>query len=553
MTRPTKALVPLSILALALSSPVKSQSSTNVLVRPHVDHVMRRVGFGPTAGQLKTWNLTDLNDWVAEQLVGAAVFDDTTGPIQALVDHENGARPTLGNQSTHDWNEGDLANLLLARAIWSPNQLREKMSVFWHQHFNTMTERLRGFYKQHFSNDEAGALAVYAELEQFDAFRAKGLSTFRELLGVSLNGAPMRIYLHATQNDGNDTGDLNEDLARELLELHTVGPEDDYGNANYDQDDVQDLARFISGWYVDTSSAEVEILNDHNDHDFGPLSLFDDPASMIETIEIADHTSMKTPSQMGRRIQELIDKLAKHELTKRFVCRKLARYFVRDWEPANAPDSLIDSMTAAWGNDGDIDAVLAILFNSAHFNSVGSYKRLIRTPLESAASTMRLFEKAEFSDPAASHAAFKKMAARVSVSMNQRLFRFVSPDGYSIKSRDQAGVDRALQRMKFAWTRYTAGSGTVNESALSVQDVFPTLNLSLSDSANAVANTTLQVLFPGHADAEDLVKAELVLNSSTLNGAIVDWSSSSVTVTEKERRLRVFASYLIGLRHMHIK
>ena len=250
---------------------------------------------------------------------------------------------------------------MLLRALYSPQQLRDQMTWFWFNHFNIHL-------------DKANIRALVGDYEE-RAIRPYALGRFRELLSTTTHHPAMLIYLDNAQNASNR---INENYARELLELHTLGVD-----GGYTQKDVQELARILTGFGVnmgrDTPPVRPALQAQYvreglfefipGRHDYGDK-------------EFLGH------SIKGRGMAELdeaLDILARHPATARFVCRKLAVYLVSDDPPA----PLVARMAAAFqSSDGDIAAVLRLLFSSEEF--AASLGRKFKDPLHYVISAVRL-------------------------------------------------------------------------------------------------------------------------------------------------------------------
>lgn len=230
------------------------------------------------------------------------------------------------------------------RAIYSPAQLREQMTWFWLNHFNV-------YSRKH-------ALGALVGDYEDRAIRPHALGRFRDLLGATLHHPAMLLYL---DNARNAAGQINENYARELMELHTLGVD-----GGYTQRDVQELARVLTGVGVlplerekaaRTHAVQVDGLFAYypRRHDNGDK-------------HILGHTIN------GRgypEVEEVLDMLARHPATAHNLSRQLAQYFVSD---APSP-ALVDAMTQTYlRTDGDIAAVLATMFAAPEFNASLGHK-----------------------------------------------------------------------------------------------------------------------------------------------------------------------------------
>ena len=242
----------------------------------------------------------------------------------------------------------------LLRALYSPNQLQEQMQWFWFNHFNV---------HQYKSNIRV-LLPDYEER----AIRPHALGRFRDLLGAATRHPAMLRYL---DNEQNAARRINENHARELLELHTLGVD-----GGYTQRDVQELARVLTGHGVN--------LGDRP----GPAGTLRDG---IYEFNPTRH-DMGNKIVLGREIRgrgadeldEVLDQLAAHPSTARFVSRKLARHLLADEPPA----TVVDAMAAAWQRSGGrIDQVLGTLARSPEFTAPSSTR--IKDPMHFVVSAVR--------------------------------------------------------------------------------------------------------------------------------------------------------------------
>ncbi|WP_369655595.1 DUF1800 domain-containing protein [Variovorax sp. V213] len=250
------------------------------------------------------------------------------------------------------------------RALYSPNQLQEQMTWFWMNHFNVNVRK-----------DVIRALV--GDYEE-SAIRPHALGRFRDLLGATLRHPAMLRYLDNAQNAANR---INENYARELMELHTMGVD-----SGYSQTDVQELARVLTGVGMNLQPADApppkmrpEVQADHvrqglfefnpNRHDYGAKTLLGQPIKARGLVET----------------DEALDRLVRSPATARFISRKLAMYFVAD----DPPPALVDRMAGAFGrSDGNIAAVLRTMFESTEF--AASLGRKFRDPVHYVMAGVRL-------------------------------------------------------------------------------------------------------------------------------------------------------------------
>jgi uncharacterized protein (DUF1800 family) len=211
---------------------------------------------------------------------------------------------------------------------------------------------------------------------------------------------------------------LNENYARELLELHTLGVD-----GGYTQQDVIAVARCLTGWTLLPLQFGQEFIYLDEIHDQG-------------TKVVLDHTLRNAGQQDGERV---LDLLARHPSTARFISTKLARRFVSD----NPPQSLVEQMAATFlESDGDIRALLRTLFSSEEFWSAEAVAAKVKTPLEFVASAARA-TNAEVGERAPGLV----MALR---ELGQPLYAAQPPTGYKDTADAWVSTGGLLNRMKVA-------------------------------------------------------------------------------------------------------
>lgn len=255
----------------------------------------------------------------------------------------------------------EAATQQLLRALYSPNQLQEQMTWFWLNHFSVYMRK----------RDLAAMVGDY----ETHAIRPNSLGRFRALLHAAVFHPAMLRYL---DNDRNAAGRINENFARELMELHTLGVV-----GGYSQRDVQELARVLTGLGVDVTEREprrVKLLQagyphvgltefNPKRHDFGDKTLLGGPLTARGAAEI----------------DEALDRLSRHPATARHISRKLAIYFVSD----DPPEALVQRMAQTFQrSDGDIAAVLRTLFASDEF--ARSLGQRFKDPMHYVVSSIRL-------------------------------------------------------------------------------------------------------------------------------------------------------------------
>jgi uncharacterized protein (DUF1800 family) len=301
----------------------------------------------------------------------------------------------------------DLMEGKLLRAIYSNRQLDEVLVDFWFNHFNVFLDKGADHY-------------LVTEYER-DAIRPHVLGKFKDLLEATAKSPAMLFYLDNWQSAGPGNGarrGLNENYGRELLELHTLGVD-----GGYTQKDVTEVARCFTGWTIDQPQRGGKFVFTPRLHDKGEKVVL----------------GVKIPAGGGIEDGEtVLDILAHHASTARFISKKLAMRFVADDPPA----TLVDRMARTFlKTDGDLRAVMKTMIDSKEFWSVGAYRSKMKSPLEMVASAVR----AANGDVDSAIALANQVA-----QLGQPLYRKPEPTGYSNSSREWVNSAGLLARMNFA-------------------------------------------------------------------------------------------------------
>lgn len=266
------------------------------------------------------------------------------------------------------------ADARLLRAIQSPRQLEEVMVDFWFNHFNVYQGK--------------GLDRVLVASYEREAIRPYVFGRFRDLLGATAHHPAMLFYLdnwlsvapgyHAPRDNnalGKASG-LNENYARELMELHTLGVD-----GGYTQKDVTELARMLTGWTLSQRESRKERLTSNGNG--GTIFHFDERRHDSGD---KDWLGRHVGSRGQAEGEWALDVLASHPATAHHIAFELAQYFVADKPPAALVDRLAKRFIDA---DGDIRAVLTVLFDSAEFRDPHQYASKFKTPYQYVISALR--------------------------------------------------------------------------------------------------------------------------------------------------------------------
>jgi len=306
-----------------------------------------------------------------------------------------------------------LTKAKLLRAVASEKQLQEVMTDFWFNHFNVFAGK----------DNEAALLPSYEE-----AIRERALGRFADLLSATAHSPAMLVYLDNWRSStplpprgrrgqrGPGRG-INENYARELLELHTLGVD-----GGYTQQDIVEVARCFTGWTIAEPQRDPRYVFRAGMHDPGGK-------------HVLGYEIRAGGEDDGKQV---LDLLARHPATAHFIAKKLVRRFVAD-EP---PEALVQRTAETFSRtDGDIRSVLRTIFESPEFWSRRALLAKVRSPLELVAGSVRALG-AQVSDPMA--------LARATARIGEPLFAAQPPTGYVDAAETWLSPGSVLARIDFA-------------------------------------------------------------------------------------------------------
>ncbi len=350
------------------------------------------------------------NNRVAQQ-TEAAAMTSMEQSSQTSQTTENAPRLATGVAMTVRYNYPALQSRLV-RGLESPNQLQEVMVDFWFNHFNVFQGK--------------NLLRVLMGHYEHNAIRPHALGRFRDLLGATAKHPAMLFYLDNAQSVAASAGrtrGLNENYARELMELHTLGVD-----AGYTQTDVTELARILTGWTFTP-------LRNSNANTEKPGFWFNQAVHDRAEKNWLGHKIAASGLAEG---EFALDVLAKHPATAAHLAFKLAQYFVSD-QPAPA---LIEKLTKVYlETDGQITPVLRTLFNSDIFWSNQNLGVKFKSPHHYTLSALR-----------ACGVQLKNVQgiANQLSTQGQPLYGCQTPDGYKNTESAWLNPDAMIKRINFA-------------------------------------------------------------------------------------------------------
>ncbi len=308
----------------------------------------------------------------------------------------------------------ELQQARLLRAVHSQRQLYELMVDFWNNHFNIFAAK--------------GADRWLTTSYDRDTIRPHAFGKFRDLLLATAQSPAMLFYLDNWLSVSPNTTltrmpanarrrGLNENYAREIMELHTLGVD-----GGYTQQDVREVARCFTGWTLLRPRGDAEFHFEPRLHDPG-----------VKTV-------------LGTRITgggmedgiKVIDLLARHPSTAKFIATKLARRFVADDPPVSVVNRAAEAFRRS---DGDIRTVVRTIVDSPEFYSPEVYQAKVKKPLEFAASALRATN---------AETRVTLQLLRYLGRMGEPLFLAQPPTGYSDLAASWISPDMLLTRMNFA-------------------------------------------------------------------------------------------------------
>jgi uncharacterized protein (DUF1800 family) len=353
-------------------------------------------------------------------------------PPQALAKIPEFRRIGLRAKQPQQVVTGDLKEGKVFRALYSNRQLEEVLVDFWFNHFNVFEG------KSAVPNNAVRALMASYER---DAIRPHVLGKFKDLLLATARHPAMLFYLdnwesispsaldalqvgpfgagvNLSQLLSRQAHGLNENYGREVMELHTLGV-----GGGYTQEDVIAVARCFTGWTIRQPGTKPEFVFSNFMHDSG------------EKV-VLGHTIVAGGE--GQDGLQVIDILARHPSTAKFISRKLAERFVAD----DPPQSLVDRMAQTFTKtDGDIRAVLQTMFTSQEFFSEGAWESKVKSPFEMVVSAVRALD----GDVADTFTLAQKIT-----ELGEPSYGKLEPTGYPETGEGWLSTANLLGRMNFA-------------------------------------------------------------------------------------------------------
>lgn len=376
-------------------------------------HVMNRLGYGPRPGDIEKMvkgGTLGIRQWILEQMKPENIDDSDVEahlreypvwdvePKELHIKYDNKSMDPNAEKPNEMLRQ--LKSIKLTRAVESNRQLVEVLADFWFNHFNV--------------NGTKGAVRWLLQDYEEKAIRPNLFGKFEDLLLHTARHPAMLFYL---DNFSSKKGNLNENYAREVMELHTLGVQ-----GGYTQNDVTELARILTGWGIVMPFKDPEFRFFANQHDEGLKTFMG-----------------KTVQGNGEREGEMIlRELAHKPATARFITEKLIRAFLSEEIPFGLHQKLQNVFLNTKGN---LRSVYEALFLSPEFLSLKFRHAKIKRPLAYIASSIRACS-GEVVDGGRS--------AKVLTDLGEDLYKSVPPTGYPDANSRWINPGTMLVRLQWA-------------------------------------------------------------------------------------------------------
>jgi uncharacterized protein (DUF1800 family) len=445
------------VLVVFLTAAVVSSAPIQSNEQQQIAHVLNRIGFGARPGDVERVQKMGLRAYIDQQLRPESIsdtradekvshlaslrlsqeeiFDQYPDPQQVArqigVERKQ-ADPKDQAAARREIQQYMATNMLkqpaqllqeliankIVRGVESERQLQEVMADFWFNHFNV-------YYNK-------GADRWLTTEFEAKVIRPNALGKFKDLLLATAQSPAMLFYLdnHLSTapapraldalrraNAKRQPG-INENYARELMELHTLGVD-----GGYTQKDVTEVARAFTGWTIDRPKQSAEFIFRPQMHDRG------------EKVVLGQRIPANRGIQDG---QQVIEILADHPNTAQFIATKLVRRFVSD-EP---PQSLVTKVAATYKKtDGDIREMLRTIFYSDEFMSPDAYGKKMKSPFEYAVSSIRAL--------GGETGGGRQLGQAIS-QMGQPLYQYQPPTGFPDRADHWMNDGSLIARLNFS-------------------------------------------------------------------------------------------------------
>lgn len=435
-------------------------------------HALNRAAFGPRPGDVQKVRAMGVDAWIDQQLHPERIDDseferfltsyksfsyrqaDLVRQYAELQRDRRDARKDSSADSMMLRKEaqqlrsvvGELQSSRVARAVASERQLQEVMTDFWENHFSVYARK-------------GGPMPFLLTSYDRDVIRPNALGKFRDLLGAVAQSPAMLFYLDNARSTVDSKHQslgmqqrarmnprfgqrpqqlrnlgLNENYARELLELHTLGVD-----GGYTQKDVIEVARALTGWTLVPAAVPNELRQQQQRFN----RVVGEPGSFVfrpELHDAEDKVVLGHKLRGGRGMEDgedVLDIVARHPSTARYIATKLARRFISD----KPPQSIVDRAAATFTkSDGDIREVVRTILTSPEFFSQTAFRAKVKSPFEVVTSAARALGAKPDPTP---------RTAQVVANLGQPIFGHQAPNGYPETGEAWMNTGAILNRINF--------------------------------------------------------------------------------------------------------
>ncbi len=415
---------------------VSNEAASPLSARQRALHLLNRFAFGPRPGDVEQVMRVGPDHWFHDQLFPEQLDDSAVEQRLSLLRTLHmpptelaQAYPNPGQVKKAEA-QGivmdatgtprdilvELSDQKLVRAVESNRQLQEVMADFWENHFNVSFQKGLDHW-------------LITDYDQ-NVLRPHALGRFRDLLGAVAHSPAMLVYLDnwlSTRNPGpgdarRKLAGLNENYARELMELHTLGVD-----GGYTQQDVIEVARCFTGWSIQRprrAAGDQDIFVFHADR-------HDDGQKVVLGVVIP-------PGGGESDGEKVLDILARNPHTAHHLALKLCQRFVSD----NPPDSIVRKVATTYmQTDGDIKMMLLSIYQSPEFWSRAAYRSKIKTPFDMVVSAMRAVN---------AHLMDGKALTYQMNKMGEGMYLCEPPTGYKDTADAWVSSGALIQRLNFS-------------------------------------------------------------------------------------------------------
>ena len=379
--------------------------------REKVTHALSRLSFGPRPGEVdQILKEEGYQGWIKQQLAPDAIDDSALDKAMSakfpwsnqpnIIEMRKTVPEEGGGTRTYKSVKDVLPSLVLTRAVDSKRRFKEVIVEFWRNHFcvdlGDDNQKSRRWTAGHYEDQVIRKLAF---------------GKFKDMLFASARHPAMLEYL---DNQLSRKDYWNENYAREVMELHTVGADRGYGD-----EDVKELSKILTGWQYNNKFA-FEFNPEH--HQPGPK-----------------HWLGRTIPPGYEAGEQCLYFLATHKYTADFISMKLVRFLVND----NPPATLVKKVSQVFmESEGDLPKVYAAIVNSPEFFNREHYRAKFKTPFQFVVSALRITD-AKISDA--------KDTCRVLGKMGQPIYMCNDPTGYFDQAERWMDAGVLTSRWDYAW------------------------------------------------------------------------------------------------------